>query len=125
MLGASVAIARCAALPSARVVRDAHRPLLGCREHNPCLMRSTITTHLLVIANRLVSRSLLAWVCWCSEGEEVCEGKMFRPVFPDCRARDAKATQPPADPRGSCTGGCALVWRIRGRSCAGAAWWLV
>ena len=57
MLGASAAIARRAAVPSAGVVRDAHRPLLACREHKPCLMRQTITTHLLVIANRSVSRS--------------------------------------------------------------------
>ena len=86
MLGASVATARCAGLPSARVFRDAHGPLLDCRKHKPCLMRQTITTHLLVIANRSVSRSLLAWVCWCIEGEEVGGGNMFHPVFPDCRS---------------------------------------
>jgi hypothetical protein len=71
--------------------------LLGCREHKPCLTRQTITTPLLAIANRSVSRSLLAWVCWYGEGEEACEGKMFRPVLPDCRSEgcDSRAAADP------------------------------
>jgi len=62
MLGASVPIACCAAVPSAGVIRDAHRPSLVCREHKTCLIRQTITTNILVIANRSASRSLLARV---------------------------------------------------------------
>lgn len=115
MPGASVAIARRAAVPSARVARDAHRPPLDCRERKPCLMRQTITTHLLVIANRSVSRSFLVLVCWYIQGEEVCEGKMFRPVLPDCRS-EACDSRAAAD-RSS----AAIALAADSRSCGGYA----
>jgi hypothetical protein len=75
MLGAPVPIASCSALPPA-VVRDAHRPRLTCK-HKICLIRQTIRTHVLVIANRSANRSPLARVLLVRRKRDARMGKMF------------------------------------------------
>lgn len=59
MLGASVLVASCAAVPPAGVICDAHRPPLICGQHKMCLIRQIITTIVLVIAKHAVSRRFI------------------------------------------------------------------
>jgi len=53
-----------ATVPSAGVVREAHRPLLVWRKHKACLIRHTIRTHdwESLIARQVVAYGVGAWV---------------------------------------------------------------
>ena len=73
--------ASCAAGPSAGVVHSVHRPLRVCRKHKTCLIRQTITTQVLGIANRAANRRFLVRVLWGVVGGDICAGKMFCRIF--------------------------------------------